>query len=430
MHAGTPQHALLGALARLPSLGQDYFDVWGNNMRQVLLVLLCAAFATPAFADPLEDLDSWHTVLALDDLCKVLKYSERAQVDRFIGEVLAKTNQYADQRDGRITEADYFTWYDGVRAKAGSGAARMGCTGAAEPYFSTARHQASAAIYQGLYLSALFDRAPDEDLWGIPLNSEELDALTRYDVLLQKIYGAQFPAFADTVKGLTSALLPTSVDLTLLEEWGFGLVPDEDTEKLWAAQALATGVMRNVYFEVTAELNFWRVLPTTVQPGSSMPSLVLPNDATDPHVIWYGPETVSTENGEKVNLIVTRTSDSHIRVMTYGESARIALENGVARLYVLTTPQSEDVSRWELLSKPEWPELLTAFEGVRIYSPCLGGPCFEFPPEASDAILSGGKTDFSELFLAGDAASQPDFTKPAFQRGVISNLPMWTAAGW
>jgi hypothetical protein len=391
--------------------------------RLMLPLALLLGTASPSLADSVADFTYWHTAMALDDKCQMFKYTERREIEAIAMTALEFTGQYAHSLDGRMSPEDYQAWFDGILAAAKAEAERLGCTAAAEPILLNARGQASGQIYQALVLAFHFATFPEGDMWRMDLSPDEVDAANRYDALLQQIYGDQFQGFSDFHKQQAAARLPAATEAFGLD----GMLLSEDGyDKMWDVQGDAHLVISNVLFEVTAELNGWRVLSDVLEDRWTIPRLArLDGSGGTPLPVWYGPIEIPIASGEKVQVVATRMSDRTLRVMTYGAVAREKLAGGVAKLFVRTGEVPAGTETWGLFESPNWPNLVTGFDGTRLDEACLGAPCFSFPAEALDAILKINDDEYSELWLSADAAVVPDLTKDSYLRGRIRNHNLW-----
>jgi hypothetical protein len=98
--------------------------------------------------------------------------------------------------------------------------------------------------------------------------------------------------------------------------------------------------------------------------------------------------------------------DGTLRLLTYGSNSETLL-NGTATLFVRTKPAPEGLSGWQVINLKDYRELATAFDGTPVNATCLGGPCFEFPKAATDAILANAFGENFEIWLSGAPSAIP-----------------------
>src|SRR5690606_21336982 len=111
--------------------------------------------------------------------------------------------------------------------------------------------------------------------------------------------------------------------------------------------------------------------------------------------------------GEVYGVIAER--EGRLRFMTYGTDAE-TLRNGAVRLLVRTGPKPENLADWEIYNFTEFRSLTSPFSGALLSEKCLGGPCFEFPAEANQALLATGFDEKAELWLSASADAVPAAT--------------------
>jgi hypothetical protein len=401
-------------------------------LRTLLLsVALLAGLTTAALADAVDEFVYWRTALAIDDMCHVLKYVERTQVETLAAEALELTTQRAHFLDGRVAEDDYSSWLEQTMGSAAAAAQQVGCTSAAEPNLLQARDAASQLIYRGLLTAFHFAGLPENDIYRLPLTPDAVEAANRYDAFLQQVYQQNFQPFAEAQKQAAAAKLPPA---TPTYDVGFslgtyGLLDEADSKRVWDAQASASNIIDLVQFEVAAEIKGWRVFSSGNGNGRYHAVLVRADGSLTQQVVWYGPFKLSTAEGLSVPIVAVAMTDGSLRIMTYGAQVSEELAGARATLFVRTGAAPQGLSSYDLLADPAWPQIVTAFEGTRVGDTCLGGPCFSFPPEAAAAILAGTDADNAELFLAAKADATPDFTKPIYDRARIGNVGLFRING-
>lgn len=65
------------------------------------------------------------------------------------------------------------------------------------------------------------------------------------------------------------------------------------------------------------------------------------------------------------------------------------------------------------------------FEGVKSGAICLGAPCFDFPPEATEALIGFTQGDYAELFISPRPNDDRDFFQARYRPGKFSNYYTW-----
>lgn len=120
--------------------------------------------------------------------------------------------------------------------------------------------------------------------------------------------------------------------------------------------------------------------------------------------------------------------DGALRVMFYGATA-VDLDSPTVRLYVRSQPRPEGVSNYDTFKRTTFREEATAFDAVRSVDGCLGAPCYDFPLEASTAMLANPEGDIAELFVAPEAgATPPEITESTTNRQYIDNRMLFKLA--
>ena len=75
-----------------------------------------------------------------------------------------------------------------------------------------------------------------------------------------------------------------------------------------------------------------------------------------------------------------------------------------------TGAKPEGMADWEVFNLTDFRSLTSPFEGVLLDERCLGGPCFEFPAQATEALLAMGFDEKAELWLSASADASPSAT--------------------
>lgn len=387
-------------------------------MKTVFAAALGAALwaaAGVALAGPSDDYVKLHAAELLDVQCKALKYVEHTYLVDAQILLLEQTGEWGGLQSGKFTEEQYRAWVDERHAEAQSLAdATGGCTPQAEQYLINAREQASALIAQGMMLALHFDTLAETDPDRHLLAADEKQAIMAYSVFLQQVYGANYQQFMAFQRQQAVAQLPLVGNMSEPDDIytfdSFAFRSDEDIEKVREAQRRAVRVTDLVLFEVMAETNGWRVLPEHLEGGWIIPTLQR-GDATGPEdrlVVVQGPARYAlADYSTTYNQLLARAPDGSVKLMIYGEAASVLQPTPSARLYIPSMPLPQGKDHWSWFNDPTFRDTAMVWDGEPMTGPCLGGPCFDFPPEVSDAIGRRGEQGQVELFISNDPAAQP-----------------------
>jgi hypothetical protein len=96
--------------------------------------------------------------------------------------------------------------------------------------------------------------------------------------------------------------------------------------------------------------------------------------------------------------VVALRPDGGLRVMFYGGTAAVVTAP-VVTLYVPTEPLPEGKFAWDSFGDENYRDRTVAYTPVAVTESCLGGPCFDFPPEVTDALLTLGSDNVAELHM-------------------------------
>jgi len=393
------------------------------------------ALAGTALAGPVEDYLQLQAAERLDLKCKVLKYVEHQfLVDAEIA-LLEQTAEWSWLKSGRFTQQQYGAWIDERHAEAQALVdATGGCTSAAEPYLNKARSEANALIAQGLMLALHFHNLPETDAYRQLLRADQKQAAAAYDVFLQQAWGANYQSFMGFQRERASALLPFQPTLTYgdSDPYDFGNMfrTDDEVEQLVEARRRSARAIDLVQFEVMAETNGWRVLPEHLEGGWIIPTLTRA-DATNPDdrlVVVQGPAAYGLDDYSGVyQQLLARAPDGTVKLMLFGEVAAQLGPTPGARFYIPSMLLPVGVDDWSYFNEPTFRDLAMAWDGTPMTGPCLGGPCFDFPPEVFDAIGRRGEQGQVELFIASDPATQPaPITPGQYRFGRIASRHFYT----
>ena len=388
----------------------------GRTVFAVAMTL--AALTAPAAADAVDDYSALRTAQTLDDLCHALKFVERKAIDQVAWRHLTATSQYSMWQTDRMDKAQYSAWLDDLNAAADAKANEIGCTPPAEAFLIKARGVASSEILQGLLFAQHLASLPEDDAYHRPLTPDKAQAIAGYQNFLQQINREQFPAFFEYTRQQAAARLPeaakglppcsylTPPDEPCYDSFG-GALDDEVYERMYEIISNAW-VAEDVLFEVSSEVAGYRVGFGMVEKVHVAATLRHPADwSLYATVLDAGRRFKLDGGGEVYGVIAER--EGRLRFMTYGTEAE-TLRNGAVRLLVRTGPKPENLADWEIYNFTEFRSLTSPFSGALLSEKCLGGPCFEFPAEANQALLATGFDEKAELWLSASADASPAAT--------------------
>jgi hypothetical protein len=384
----------------------------------------CLALAAPVMADGIEEYSALRTAQSLDDLCRVLKFVERKAIDEVGWDQIRTTTQYSFWQTDRMTNEEYQAWLDGLDAAADAKADELGCTPAAEAYLLKARGVASAAILQGLILAHHLAGLPEGDMLRRPLSAEAMQAAGAYEGFLQQVYREQFPAFLEANKQAAAVRLPGNgmpacdalTPPNASQGVSGGALDDEYYERMNDVTGAAQ-IADDVLFEVAAETAGYRVVGSWTQKAYLVPHIMASREfSLFASVIDNGRTFKLDGGGEVFGVIAER--DGLLRFMTYGADAE-KLRTGAVRFLVRTEPKPEGTADWEVFNLTDFRSLTSPFEGVLLDERCLGGPCYEFPAQTTEAMLEMGFDEKAELWLSASADAAPAATSDWTDRNVF-----------
>ncbi len=382
-----------------------------------------------ALAGPVEDYVTLRAGEYLDLQCKALKYVEHQFLVDAQVQLLEQTGQWGGLQSGKLTQEQYNSWIDERNAEAKALADAAGCTAAAEPYLARAREQSNALIAQGLLLGLHFDSLPESDPDRHLLGADQKQAAQAYDVFLQQVWGTNYANFMGFQQEQARAALPLVPNLTGedYDPYGFNAMfrSDEEMQQVYDLRSRGVRAMDLVQFEVLAETNGWRVLPEHLEGGWIIPTLTRA-DASDPAdrlVVVQGPAAYAlADYSGTYQQLLARAPDGSVKLMIWGEMANTLGPTPGARFYIPSMPTPQGHSDWSWFSDPTYRDLTMVWDGAPMTGPCLGGPCFEFPPEVFDAIGRRGEQGAVELFIADSSAAEPaPITVGSYRAGRIES---------
>lgn len=399
-------------------------------MLRALLTGLVLTASSAALAAPADDYVTFRTALAINQACGGLKYLEHTRTQGAAFSALEGTSEASQVMDGRLSEDDYNQFVADLDARAQAQAQSVGCSQAAMAYIMAGKARAAEDIYRGLVHAFNFENAIDV-ISRMELGADRKLAALRFDAYLQQLYGTNFQAFATRQRDLAIADLPmanpfdTGLGLGLA---GSPFISPEDSSKISNAQSMASLALDEVFFEVSAELAGFIVRPRPLAEQWTIPELRR-NDAPNvdgmpvvvlPHydLVDFTPD--EQDLSERLYSLMALTPEGQLRVMFYGDTAQL-LTDPTVRLLVRTEPLPAGESKYSFFDKPAFREAVTSFEGVPVQQQCLGAPCFDFPPEASDAFVGFEDID-AELFVSHLPDAEPPSDYDFYKPGRISNF--------
>ncbi len=398
-----------------------------------LAAALAAAMLTAApgsaVAAPEDDYVALMTAVEIDKACQALRYMESSAVRSLAFDYLMATSQWALMSDGRMPQEDYDVWQAELDEKAAGAAAAAGCSDQAVAPILMARAKAAEKLYQGLVLAFFFDSLAEDDIYRRPLDDYEKQAAAGYDALLQQLYGQSFQDFAaynrqQAQREIPEALLYAAQQSQdpmddLYNPLGMVILSTEESSQVYNAQSIAIWAMNAVQFEVTAEVNGYQVRPYAVLDDWIIPELRRPQAAEGLPVV-HGPYAMLIDTTPEIAedsqaswadlyWIAALKPDRGLRIMFYGQTAA-GLTNPIVRLHARNQPLPEGTRPYEVFDKPDFRGTATVYEPVAVTEGCLGGPCFDFLPEVTDALLAFESDSLAELYVATSPDAPYPFT--------------------
>jgi hypothetical protein len=394
-------------------------------MLRTLLTGLALAASSAALAAPADDYVTFKTALAINEACGGLKYIEHSRTQGAAITALNATSQASHLQDGRLPQDEYDRFVSDLDARAAAQAQSVGCTQAAMQYIAAGKGRAAEEIYRSLLLAFNFEGAIDV-IMHMELGADRKAAALRYDAYLQHLYGANFQAFAARQRELAIAELPVVNPF----DTGFGsiLISPEDSSKIRNAQSMAAYVLNEVFFEVSAEMAGYIVRPRPLAEHWTIPELRRADAPTVegmPVVVQPRYDLVEFTAGEqalrdRLYSLIVLTPERRLRVMFYGDTAQL-LTDPTVRLYVRTEELPAGANPYDYFDRAAFRDATVAFEGVAVQEPCLGAPCFDFPPEATDAFARFENMD-AELFVSHLPDAEPIAEDVSYKPGQVSSF--------
>lgn len=380
-----------------------------------LSIMLFGAGANIASAAaPEDEYVALMTAIEIDRACVALKYMESSQARSAAFGYLEQTSQYRLSLDGRLPMTEYNTWVAALDQKAQEAAKAAGCTPQGMPYVSNAKAKAAEHLYRGLMLAYHFASLPDADTNKIPLDEQKARSATGYEAYLSHLYGENFRAFAEHQRALAeqAVAVPNEQVGSMLFS-----IEAESVASLWDAQMAARSAVNAVQFEVTAEANGYFVRPHQFGDGWTMPTLHRPELSGFVPVVKGPGYLLIDVDGDLVELylIAVVLPDRRLGLMFFGETAKTRMQDPTVRLYVRQGPYPPGANEWTAFDHPEFRDGAKVFDARLNPGNCLGAPCYEFPVEATDALLANPAGDHSELFIS----FQPNAEAPAIAPGTL-----------
>lgn len=370
-----------------------------------LIPILLLLSGNTVSAAPADDYVALMTALEIDKACVALKYMESSMVRGIAQKYLESTPQHAQSVDGRISAAEYDAWRAELDERARSAAATAGCTQQAMSHVLTAKAAAADQLYQGLLLAFHFDNLPDFD--RIPLDGHKKQSAMGYEAYLRQLYGQNFDAFAQRQREVVVQMLPAAD--TGISIWSWSPDAEQHAATLWDLQTRAAATMGAVQFEATAEASGYFVRPYWVTDVMVVPALERPGlEGSLP--IVRGPGYQLIEDGEQlVELysVAAMLPDRRLGLLFYGETASKRLQSPTVRLYVAQPPYPDGSNGYTFFDDPSFRDNALVFEGNWASDGCMGAPCYDFPIEATEALLANSVGNYAELFISFSPGAEP-----------------------
>lgn len=350
---------------------------------------------------------------AIDDRCHFLRKFERDRFYDVENALLEKLHFHANR--GKISDEDYRAEYDALVAQGRQAAEAIACADDQEAgtYIFPLRGDIANFIYQDLLLA----------FGGGSLTVEQQTAARAYEAMIAPLYGQNWQNFVDYNRRQAQARLEAARQEDQVDDvFGFSLfdlgtlggytLEDDGTSAstgTYNRDALIAGTVRvidDIFFEVTAEQLGYRRISRRLENAIAYVD-GLTDRAFDPVLdFWNSPERYAVlEGGTDIYAAFALLPDGGVRVMTYGQAAA-RLAQGSVTILVHPPLDSARVSDFAYLRSQEWRDGATAYEGELVSEPCLGGPCFAFPPEMVDAIISGARGQAFQFYFSESAAPQ------------------------
>lgn len=389
-----------------------------------LLPILLILSASVAHAAPEDDYVALMTAIEIDKACVALKYMESSTVRGIAYGYLERTPQFSQSQDGRLSAAEYDAWRGELDEKARNAAAAVGCTQQAMSYVQTAKAAASEQLYQGLLLAFHFDSLPDFD--RLPLDGHKKQTAMGYEAYLRQLYGQNFDTFAQRQRETVAQMLPTA-DQDLL--WSWSPDAEEYAGTLWDLQTQAAVATGAVQFEVTAEANGYLVRPYWVTDVMVVPSLQRPELEGSLPII-RGPSYQLIKDGDElVELysVAAMLPDRRIGLLFYGDTASKRMQSPTVRLYVPRQPYPDGTNSITAFNDPSFRDNALVFDGSWASDGCMGAPCYDFPVEATDALLADPAATNAELFVSFTPNDQPPPIADTGRERFDSQWMLWWA---
>lgn len=367
----------------------------------ILLLMLNGA----AQAAPEDDYVALMTALEVDKACVALKYMESSAVRGIAQRHLERTTQYLQSTDGRLSLAEYDDWRAGLDERARTTATAAGCTQEAMGYVLPAKAAAADQLYQGLLLAFHFDSLPDFD--RIPLDEHKKKAAMGFEAYLRQLYGQNFDTFAQRQREAVSQMLPAAPPGSL--DWSWSPDAEQYAATLWDLQTRAAVAVGAVQFEVTAEANGYFVRPHWVTDVMITPALHRPELEGSLPIVG-GPAYQLIKDGEElVELysVAAMLPDRRVGLLFYGDTASKRMQSPTVRLYVPQRPYPDGTSGITAYRDPSFRDNALVFEGNWASDGCMGAPCYDFPVEATDALLADPAGTYAELFVSFSPNDEP-----------------------
>lgn len=364
-------------------------------MTFVRVCFIAALFLVPAPASAnSEDFVKIYAAGLVDDQCHVYKFTERTILNTVANQALAEEPRYQKWLDGSLDNDRYYTWFDELISQATTLAQSLACDATAGQLLNAVRGPIASRLYQDLVLATYFHGLSSDDLDRVELTADQIAAAQAFDGFMQQLYGTNYAQFSEANKQAVQALIPPPV----LSEFGLPYGGGMDLDAMEAQrkvvqelQSRARGTIATVVLELTAERN-----GMFVRSDSGGAPLLVQSDEQIWAIIHRGPVRLTDGPKVYVNAVLASLPDHTIRLMAYGNAEAI----NSAFLLVGKGPSTANGGTEASTGDPEWRAEANSYTGRPLETGCLGDGCFEFPPEAYDALMAIARMDYAELVVS------------------------------
>lgn len=402
-------------------------------LRRALIAIatsLALTVAAPAQSPAEQAFIDYQTALEIDRKCHFFRYYETRQ-NEVVNEELASQLPFWRFRESNLDQ--YWIEYDKLADAGKAKAASIACTDnqAAAPYILTLRDRFNHYIYSDLMIA----------VEGRKLSEEQMNAARSYESLIQPIYGDNWQAFTENVQKLAQFRIDqaNSADATpnpyldvfgdYFDEYDYYYYDDEYDapygSELFASRYYLDDLIRrsaltadDILFEVASDTAGYR-LRTDMSADGSAQVIGLANASGERQFdLWIRDLYHTLEKAGPIHTIFTISREGGIRIMTFGENARYLNEGSVTFLVHPGELPPDKNTNYSYMRSKEWLDGARTYKGTRADAACLGGPCFDLPPEALDDVLSGSYGQAVRFFFSVEAdPAMPDMSNDQVNTG-------------